>query len=58
MAGFLPAANEEEKLMINNQLNWLYDNQVCSYPVVLPDLSTARYFTFSGDIMTLGVIYY
>jgi len=35
MAGFLPAAPTEElREEINQQLDWLYTNDVCAYPVV------------------------
>ena len=33
MAGFLPAANETEFEEINEQLEWLYENDVCAYPL-------------------------
>jgi len=35
MAGFLPAAPTEElREEINQQLDWLFTNDVCAYPVV------------------------
>ena len=38
MAGFLPAAAEDASLraQINEQLSWLYENDVCAYEVALP----------------------
>ena len=33
MAGFLPAANQTEKALINEQLDWLYENTICAYPL-------------------------
>lgn len=35
MAGFLPVANNRES--INNQLEWMYTNEVCAYETELPD---------------------
>ena len=37
MAGFLPAAAEASlRTQINEQLAWLYENDVCAYEVALP----------------------
>ena len=33
MAGFLPAGNSTERKQINKQLKWLYQQNVCSYPI-------------------------
>lgn len=37
MAGFLPAADDSLRSQINEQLSWLYDNNVCAYETHLPD---------------------
>ena len=42
MAGFLPAADEQLKDTINDQLAWLYDNNICAYSVQLPDGSSSK----------------
>ena len=36
MAGFLPAAEGSMRTQINEQLAWLYENDVCAYEVALP----------------------
>ena len=36
MAGFLPAAEASLRTQINEQLAWLYENDVCAYEVALP----------------------
>jgi len=43
MAGFLPNTDTEElRQEINNQLEWLYKNDVCSYPVPLGNGTTYK----------------
>ena len=42
MAGFLPAANESMRIQINDQLAWLYNNNVCAYETPLPDGSRPK----------------
>ena len=42
MAGFLPAVGEDLEKSINDQLIWLYKNDVCAYQVQLPDGQTPK----------------
>ena len=42
MASFLPVVDQDLKDSINDQLMWLYKNDVCAYPVHLPDGSTPK----------------
>eukprot|EP01062_Namystynia_karyoxenos_P065623 TRINITY_DN5934_c0_g1_i1.p1 TRINITY_DN5934_c0_g1~~TRINITY_DN5934_c0_g1_i1.p1 ORF type:complete len:427 (+),score=68.86 TRINITY_DN5934_c0_g1_i1:92-1372(+) len=41
MAGFLPVAGEMREA-INNQLHWLYDNDVCTYTQQLPGGNSSK----------------
>lgn len=42
MAGFLGAADDKVKSHINEQLTWLYDNNVCTYEKPLPNGARPR----------------